>query len=113
MEGSKRTTTLMGHLCSSTTKKKKVQSYDRKFVVKQYIKLLYVVNPLWHKPVGKTCGPRRRRNVDSCDYSDQTYFCFKDAQNHNLQLNLSNSYFVINSIISLVRAKNGHSWDTY
>ena len=47
MEGSKRTTTRFDHLCSSTKKiakrqKKKIQSYDRKFVVKQYIKLLSV-----------------------------------------------------------------------
>ena len=44
MEGSKRTTTRIGHLYSSTTKKaknqKKIQPYDRKFVVQQYIKSL-------------------------------------------------------------------------
>ena len=42
MKGSKRTTTRFGHLCSSTKKSKKTkkQPYDRKFVVKQYIKLL-------------------------------------------------------------------------
>ena len=47
MEESKRATTRFGHLSSSTKSKqdtklhtKKIQHYDRKFVVKQYIKLL-------------------------------------------------------------------------
>ena len=43
MEGSKRTTTLIGHLSSSKKKgkkTKKIPPYDRKIVVRQYIKLL-------------------------------------------------------------------------
>ena len=43
MEGSKRTTTCIGHLSSSTKNKqktKKIQLYDRKFVDQQYIKSL-------------------------------------------------------------------------
>ena len=40
-------------------------------------------------------------------------FCCKNTKNHNLQLNLSNSYFVLIILISLVRAKSVHSWDTY
>ena len=43
MEGSKRTTTCIGHLFSSTKNKqktKKIQLYDRKFVDQQYIKSL-------------------------------------------------------------------------
>ena len=43
MEGSKRTTTCIGHLSSSTKnnqKTKKIQLYDRKFVDQQYIKSL-------------------------------------------------------------------------
>ena len=43
MERSKRNTTCIGHLYSSTKneqKNKKIQLYDRKFVVQQYIKLL-------------------------------------------------------------------------
>ena len=44
MEGSKRITTRFGHLSSSSEKskktKRKIQPYDRKFVVKQYIKSL-------------------------------------------------------------------------
>ena len=57
MKGSKGTTTRVGHLCSSTKKKqkkkKKIQPYDRKFVVKQYIKSIWIhydSNP-WVKPV--------------------------------------------------------------
>ena len=46
MEGSKRTTTCFGHLCTSTKKIAKRQKndkpYERKFVVKQYIKSLCV-----------------------------------------------------------------------
>ena len=52
MEGSKRTTTRISHLCSSLKNKRKnknkIQSYDRKFVAKQYIKSLqvqYDINP--------------------------------------------------------------------
>ena len=45
MEGSKRTTTRSGHLSSSTEKKqnqtcRKIQTYHRKFAVKQYFKSL-------------------------------------------------------------------------
>ena len=51
--------------------------------------------------------------VLSCNYSDQTCFCFKNTKNHNLQLNLSISYFILIIHISFVWAKSGYSWDTY
>ena len=50
MEGSRRTTTRLGHLSSSTQNKqktKKTQPYDRKFVEQQYTAL----NSLWLQPV--------------------------------------------------------------
>ena len=43
MEGSKKTTTGIGHISSSTKNKqktKKIPPYDRKFVVQQHIKSL-------------------------------------------------------------------------
>ena len=45
----------------------------------------------------------------SREYSDQTCFCFKNTKNHNLKLNLLNSYFIFVIHMSLVRAKSGHS----
>ena len=66
IEGSKRTTTRIGHFSSSTKnkqnkKQKKDTNYDRKFVVKQQIRSLYVHYD--SNPWGKTCGIRRRNET--------------------------------------------------
>ena len=45
--------------------------------------------------------------------SDQTCFCFKNSENHILQLNLSNGYFLSIIFISLVRAQSEYSWNNY
>ena len=64
MERSKRTTTRIGHLSSSTKNKqkktKKIPPYDKKFVVQQHIKCFKFIMTLtrW-----KTCGLRRRNRT--------------------------------------------------
>ena len=65
MKGSKRTTTRIGHLSSSTKNKqkktKKIPPYDKKFVVQQHIKCFkFIMTPAR----GKSCGlPHRNGTI--------------------------------------------------
>ena len=64
MERSKRTTTRIGHLSSSTKKEakntKKIPAYEKKFVVQQHIKCFKFIMNLTR---GKTCGLCRRNGT--------------------------------------------------
>ena len=64
MERSKRTTTRIGHLSSSTKNKQKkaktIPLYDKKFAFQQYIKCFkFIMTPTR----GKTCCLRRRNGT--------------------------------------------------
>ena len=64
MERSKRTTTRIGHLSSSTKKEakntEKIPAHEKTFVVQQYIKCFKFIMNLTR---GKTCGFCRRNGT--------------------------------------------------
>ena len=76
MEGSKRTTSRFGHFALQQAKRQKDTMFDRKFVIKQYIKFKSIVTPTCEKNLWR---PSQKWNYDSYLQENQglqtTYSC--------------------------------------